>query len=87
MTSYRVDYTDSRRLALPSPGPDMDWSLRADNPGGDTSKLTVIICLVSVDNGYIARRARIAVDLYGWGAVTERCRSLLEAELNERYSA
>lgn len=65
----------------------MEWSLRMDNPDGDASKLTVTIRLVSVDNGVIVRRARIAVDIYGWGAVTERCRSLLKAELDERYSA
>lgn len=64
----------------------MDWSLRAHHPEGDTTKLTVTIHLVSVDNGVIVRRARIAVDLYGWGAVTERCRSLLESELNERHA-
>lgn len=74
-------------LALPPPGPDMEWSLRADNPEGDTSKLTVTILLVSVDNGVIVRRARIAVDIYGWGAVTERCRSLLQAELDERCAS
>ena len=73
-------------LNLPPAGPDMDWSLRADNPDGDASKLTVTINLVSAGNGVIVRRARIAVDLYGWGAVTERCRSLLKAELDERYA-
>lgn len=72
-------------LTLPPSGPDMEWSLRADNPDGDTSKLTVTICLVSVENGVIVRRARIAVDIYGWGAVVERCNSLLKAELDERY--
>lgn len=74
-------------LTLPPTGPDIEWSLRADNPDGDTSKLTVDIRLVSVDNGVIVRRARIAVDIYGWGASTERCRSLLETELDERYES
>ena len=64
----------------------MDWSLRAHHPDGDTSKLTVTIHLVSLDNGFIIRRARIAVDLYGWVAVTERCRSMLKSELDERYT-
>lgn len=77
---------DSERLALPAPGPDMDWSLLPHHPDGDTSKLTVTIHLVSVDNGFIVRRARIAVDLYGWKAVTERCRSMLESALDERYA-
>lgn len=74
-------------LALPPAGPDMEWSLRADTPDGDTSKLTVTIHLVSIDNGVIVRRARIAVDIYGWGAVTDRCRSLLQDELDERYAS
>lgn len=73
-------------LALPPAGPDMEWALRAGNPDEDTSKLTVDIHLVSIDNGVIVRRARIAVDIYGWGAVTDRCRSLLQDELDERYA-
>lgn len=90
MTTFSPEYLtailESGRLRIPSPGPDMDWSLLAHHPEGDTTKLTVTIQLVSLDNGSIIRRARIAVDLYGWGAVTARCRSLLEPELDERHA-
>lgn len=68
-------------LALPAPPHGLVWSLRAENPvserfpEGDASKLTVVIRCVSKDSR-VVRQARIAVDLYGWSAVAQRCESL-----------
>jgi len=78
--SHLDDAFEALRV-LPSPPEGTAWGLVTTYDDEDKRKLTVAMTLLG-DDGRALGSGKIAVDLYGWSAVTSRGASLISAYLD-----